>query len=727
MNPTSLALLIASLLLVPAPAARADDAVEREPATTLESIEVQARAGRGYHADASQLDSFGSFGQAPLQDTPATITVITRDQLDDRQPQTLSELARADAALGDNYAPVGYYENLMIRGFALDLATAYRHNQLSLAGEQVLALEDKERVEILKGLGGLEAGIVSPGGLVNLVSKRPAEVRSARLGFDSEGARSLAVDLGHWLTPRFGLRMNAAYGDTDAWVDHAEGRRKFVSLAADWKLGEASRLQFDGNWHDSAQRSASGYQLLGGTTLPGPIERHRMLGWQPWQEPVGILARNASLRLDTRLADNWTAQLALGHSRAVIDDNVAYAYGCFYAPECASGAAPGWFFAPNGDYDIYDYRSPNDSRRNHELRLSLNGLVETGAVSHELSLGAGALRRTIDRSPYVYDYVGTANIHDPVLVVFAPSPNAPGTPVRRLYSRQSTVFALDRMHLGEAWQLLLGGRQVRLDERAWKSSGTLVRSTRRRQNLPQAALLWQPVAHLTGYASWSRSLSLGEEAPYWTSNDGEFLAPRLARQTEIGVKLSPRSDLNLALALYRLEQPWQFARPDGSDAGFTFIEQGVQRHEGLELGAAGQLAENLRLSASINWIRAQGHGSLTPAFEGHQLVNVPRRRAALHVDWSLPGSHRTSLLIGGRAAGRNPATADGRVSVPGYAVLDLGLRHNQRLGERELTWRLNLDNVLNRFYWRDTGSSGGDNFLFPGAPRQARLSLTFDF
>ncbi len=724
---STLSLLAASLLLALTPTVHADDVGTRKSPTTLDGIEVKADTPRGYHADASQIDSFGSFGHAPLQDTPASISVITRDQLDDRQPQTLSELVRADAALGDNYAPVGYYENLMVRGFALDLATGYRHNQLSQVGEQMLALEDKERVEILKGLGGLEAGIVSPGGLVNLVSKRPTKVRRANLGIDSNGANSAAVDVGGWLGPNLGLRMNAAYGNLDAWIDHADGRRTFLALAADWRLSADTTVQLDGNWHDSAQRSASGYQLLGGRELPVGIDRTRMLGWQPWQEPVGILARNASARLDSRIADNWNLQLALGHSRAVIDDNVAYAYGCFYAPQCASGEAPGWFFAPNGDYDIYDYRSPNDTRQNDEGRLALNGLLETGAISHELSLGTGAFQRSIKRSPYVYDYVGTANIHAPELPVFAPSPYEPGTPVRRLDSRQKSAFTLDRMHLGEHWQLIAGMRQVRLHERAWKSSGKLVREARIRKNLPQLAVLWQPTSRLTSYASWSESLSLGEEAPYWTSNDGEFLAPRLARQAELGVKLNPHADLNFGVALYRLAQAFQFARPDSTLAGFTFVEQGEQRHEGVEFSAAGQVSENLRLSASVNLIRARAHDSGTPSHEGHQLVNVPGQRAALYLDWTLPFGADTHVLAGWRAASANPATADGEVEVPGYAVFDLGLRHSMRWNSHVMIWRLNIDNVFNRFYWRDTGSSGGDNFLFPGAPRQARLSLSFDF
>ncbi len=723
----ALRLLCACIALSLASPVWADDDVASDPATRLDSIEVEAARTRGYHADNSQLDTFGSFGQAPVQDTPAAISVITRDQLDDRQPRTLSEVARSDAALGDNYAPVGYYENLMIRGFALDLATGYRYNRLSMTGEQPEALEDKERVEILKGLGGLEAGIVSPGGLINYVSKRPANVSRATLGTDSHGSRYLAVDLGKRLTPTFGLRINAAHEDMHSYIEHADGHRNFLSLAADWKITPDMSLQVDSNYHASSQRSASGYQLLGGQLLPEAAQRTRMLGYQPWQEPVEIDANNTTVQLDTRLSDSWSARVGLGHSRAIIDDNVAYAYGCFYAPECASGDAPGWFFAPNGDYDIYDYRSPDDTRTNDELRVSINGVFETGLVNHELSFGTGIFRRGIERSPYVYDYVGTGNIYDEVPQIFAPSPNQPGTPVRRFDSWQNAVFALDRMHFGDHWQGLVGARQVRLHERAWSSSGRLKRETRLTRTLPQAAILWQADPRLTTYVSYSESLSLGDEAPYWTSNDGDILAPRLARQQEVGLKLSPRRDLNLDAALYRIAQPYQFARPDDSAAGFTFIEQGEQRHKGLELNASGAISESLRLSASLNLISAQASATGTPVYEGHQVVNVPRRRAAIYLDWALPAQPDTSLMAGWRHAGANPATADGAVGVPGYDVFDFGLRHISRWSGHELTWRLSVDNVFDHFYWRDTGSSGGDNFLFPGAPRLARLSVTWDF
>ena len=724
--PLSRTPLILALLAAMAPV-HAGDTADKPQTTRLAPVHVKADSAKGYHADNSQLDTFGSFGNAPLQDTPAAITVITRDQIDDRQPRTLSELARADAALGDSYAPVGYYQDIAIRGYALDPATGFRFNEMSMAGEQLQPLEDKERVEILKGLGGLEAGVVAPGGLINYVSKRPADVHSATVGTDSHGSRYLAMDVGGWLTPAFGVRVNAAHEDMNSYVRHADGRRTFLSLAADWKISADATLRLDTNYQTSGQRSVSGYQLLGGSMIPAHPSRTRMLGFQPWQRPVGIDASNSTLRFDYRFSNRWSAQLSAGHSHVVIDDNVAFAYGCFYSPACASGATPGWFFAPNGDYDVYDYRSPDDTRVNDEARAVLKGAFDTGPLNHEVSLGTSAFRRTIDRRPYVYDYVGTANIDEIDPPYFAPSPNQPGPSARRLTSWQHAVFALDRVHLGPQWQVLFGGRYVRLHERAYDDTGAPERDTRLGKALPQAAVLWQPTTPLTIYVSYSESLSLGNEAPYWTSNGGTTLAPLLARQTEAGVKYALSDALSLSAALYRLRQPYQFARPDSTAEGFTFVQQGNEVHSGLELNAAGQVTDHLRLTASLNLIRARAEGTGAPSYEGHQVVNVPRLRSALYVDYRLPFAPRLGLLGGWRYASPNVATPNGLTRVPAYHVFDAGLRYAGQWNGHALTWRLSVDNVFNRFYWRDTGSSGGDSYLFPGAPRLARLSLTVAF
>lgn len=712
--------LLLALLPLVAAAHPADDTPAATPQTTeLSTVHVHADADRDRHGTGIE-----SYGDASLHDTPAAITVIDRRELDERHVRTLSELARGDASLGDNYAPVGYYQNIAIRGYPLDLGTGYRINNLTVPGEQVVALEGVQRVEILKGLAGIDAGVMEPGGVVNYVSKRPADVRNITLGTDSHGSRHVALDLGGWLTPNFGLRANLAWQDIHSYVEHADGRRNAYALAADWHITPATTLELDSSYQASAQNSVSGYQLLGGDTLPRHVDADHMLGAQPWQQPVRIHTATTSARLRHAFSDNWHLRLAAGHSRSVIDDNVTFAYGCYYTPACADGSHPGNYFAPDGDYDIYDYRSPDDTRTSDQARASLEGHLETGDVDHDLTFGIEAFHRTVSNRADVNEYVGSSNIHAPAIPAFPASPLEPGPSVRTFDAWQRAAFAMDRMHLGEHWQLIAGARFVRLHERTWDDDdGSAERAERLHRTLPQAAVLWQPDDALTTYVSYSEGLSLGKEAPFWTSNDGAFLGPRLSRQVETGAKYRWHDVLALGVAAYHIRQPWQHARPDATPAGYTFVQRGEEVHNGLEVSADGRLGEHLDLHASVAWIRARARHSDTPAYEGHQVVNVPRLRASIRVGWRLPWLPGLSVSGGWRYAASNPATPDGRVSAPAYHVVDAGLRFEHAVAGHDVTWLLGVDNLFNRFYWRDTGGAYGDHYLFPGAPRQARLSV----
>jgi iron complex outermembrane receptor protein len=130
----------------------------------------------GYQAREAQV---GGLHNAPLLDTPAAVSVFSRQLLDDRQVRKLSEVLQSDASVGESYAPVGYYENFNVRGFELNAASSYRINGQTIAGEQNVALENKQQVELLKGLSGLQSGVSEPGGLINYVTKRTQDVRTS--------------------------------------------------------------------------------------------------------------------------------------------------------------------------------------------------------------------------------------------------------------------------------------------------------------------------------------------------------------------------------------------------------------------------------------------------------------------------------------------------------------------------------------------------------------------
>ncbi len=711
-SPLAISLTLASV----APAAFAEESTD---AGTLPAINVSAEASPGdvYRARSS---SIAGFGEAPLLGTPASVSVITEAQLKDQQARLLSDVIKNDASIGENYAPVGYYENISVRGFPLDLASGYLINGMTVTGEQNIALENKERVEFLKGLSALQNGVGNAGGLVNYVTKRPADVRSVMFETDSHGSRYVGADLGALFgaQKQFGLRVNAAHEDINSYVDHSDGRREFASIAASWAISSKASLQLNAEYQNKVQRSVSGYQLLGGKTVPTNVSPSAMLSPQPWAKPVTIDSFNLDVRLDVEFSQDWRGYLAASRSRAVIDDNVAFVYG--------SGVNP--FFAANGDFDVYDYRSPNDERRNDQMQAVMLGKLNTGAVRHDLTFGTSVFRRTVDQTDAVFEYVGSDNIYNPTPLIFDPSTKSPGASYRRLDSRQQSLFATDRLHFGERWQVIAGGRQIWLKEKAFNATGAVTRDTERSLFLPQVALIHQPQKNLSLYTSYSESLSLGGQAPSWPSvtNATAILAPTIARQIEAGVKYDWREDISFTASVFRMSKPYEYPQPDGA-GGFTYVQQGSQTHKGLELGASGNVTKQLRLAASLAFIQARADGTGTPAYDDKQAINVPRVRSALYADYALAALPGLNLQGSWLYSGSKSATRDGSASVPSYHIFNTGLRYQTRMAGHPTTVRLTVDNVFDKRYWKDTGESLGDSYLHLGAPRLARLSVQYDF
>src|SRR5947209_7470559 len=130
----------------------------------------------------------GTLDGAPLREAPLSLTVVTRDLLTDQAARVLSDVVKNDASVGEDYAPVGYYGDFQIRGFPLDLATGLQINGMTVAGEQDVPFENKEQVELLKGIAGVESGVSSAGGLINFVTKRPTPIEAMDLATDHRGS-----------------------------------------------------------------------------------------------------------------------------------------------------------------------------------------------------------------------------------------------------------------------------------------------------------------------------------------------------------------------------------------------------------------------------------------------------------------------------------------------------------------------------------------------------------
>lgn len=684
----------------------------------LPALNIQGQDESGYRA---QSASVGGFDEAPLLDTPASITVINAALIKDQQARLLSEVLRNDASVGESYAPIGYYENFVVRGFSLNAASSYKINGRTVTGEQNVALENKQRVELLKGLAGLQSGIAEPSGVINYVTKRPEDVRSVTVSTDDRGSGYIATDVGGWFgsEQQFGLRANVAHEDLNSYVEHANGQRDFVSLAFDWNISPDAVLQLDAEYQDKQQRSVPGYQLLGGTEVPHDASPKKLLGHHSGSKQVGIDSLNLNGKFEYRFSDQWKGSVSAARSKVVIDDYSSFAWGCYYVGTCNANT-----FSPEGDYDVYDYRSPDDTRRNDEIQAAMTGLFDTAGIGHELTFGTSAFRRVIDKRKSVNEYIGSGNIdQDPE--TFLPTDKPLNDSHRRLDSRQYGLFVTDRISFNEQWQTVLGGREVRLDEKSFDQNGVQERHTQQYEFLPNAALIYKPMANLSLYTSYSKGLSLGGEAPWYASNDGEILAPTVSRQIEAGVKYDWRR-ISFAAAVFQTRQAYQYAKPD-SAGDFTYVQQGQQKNTGLELSANGWATERLQIATSVAAIRARVNGSGTPQYEDHQTINVPKLRASVYADYALPWVNGLAVLGGVQYSASKNANRTGNVEVGDYALVNIGSRYTTKVEGYETVLRLSVDNLFDKRYWRDAGEYMGDDYLFQGAPLTARLSASVNF
>jgi iron complex outermembrane receptor protein len=693
-----------------------------QAAAELPALTVTGQDTSGYQATSA---SVGGFEAAPLLDTPASISVINQALIQDQQARLLSEVLKNDASVGDSYAPVGYYENFVVRGFSLNSASSYKINGRTITGEQNVALENKQQVELLKGLSGLQSGISEPGGVVNYVTKRPTDVHSVTVSTDDRGSGYLATDVGGFFgsEQQFGLRANLAHEDIHSYVEHINGQRDFASLAFDWNISPDAVLQLDAEYQNKEQRSAPGYQLLGGTELPHHASPKKLLAHQSGSKPVTMDSLNLSGNFEYRFSDNWKGNLSASRSRVVIDDYSSFAWGCYGSDSCADTAVPN-YFSPEGNYDIYDFRSPDDTRRNDEVQAALSGQFNSGFLKHELTVGTSAFRRVVDQHDAINEFIGSGNIgSEPA--DFPPYDGPLTESYRHLDSRQYGLFFNDRISFNEHWQTVLGGREVRLDERTFDSEGDTSRHTQRYEFLPQAALIYKPVENLSLYTRYSKGLSLGGQAPVTANNAFEILAPTVSRQIEAGVKYDWRR-ISLAAALFQIRQAYQYSRPN-DDGTFTFTQQGEQKNTGLELSANGWATERLQISTSVAAIRARVNDSGTPAYEGHQALNVPTLRANLYGDYALPWFNGLALLGGVQYSGSKYANRQGEVQTGAYAIFNVGSRYSTRIEGYDTVFRLTVDNLFDKRYWRDAGEYMGDGYLFQGAPLTARLSASINF
>lgn len=666
----------------------------------------------------AQADVSG-FGDLPLREVPMSATVVDSKQLQASGARRLADLTSFDSSVTDSYNAPGYWDFLSVRGFVLDNRFNYRREGLPISAETAIPLDNKERVEILRGTSGIQAGTSAPGGLVNYIVKRPTEhdLREVRAEISAGGSMLGAVDLGGRFgdNRQFGYRLNVVNENLRPLIHNLDGNRNLFSLAADWRVTRDSLLEFEIERSHKTQPSQAGFSLLG-NVLPPPVDPRLNLNNQPWTQPSVFNALTGTLRFTQAINNDWRWSAQLGQQRLKSDDREAFPFGC---------SAEGTFdrYCSDGTFDLYDFRSDNERRTLTAGRLDVKGSLSTGSVRHELGVGLLQSRVRNRFEDQAYNYVGTGNVWGTAIVPPDPALTTPNT---NRNERSTELSLQDAIHWNDRLTTWLGVRHTRLDRDSVQTDGT--DATRYNQSLttPWVALSYAIQPGLLAYASWGQGVEsqVVPNRPSQYTNAGQALPALTSRQWEIGFK-GGQDALAWQVAWFDISRPMtNIDSCTNQGANCTGQYDGRAVHRGLEASVQ-WTGGPWRLAGGVTLIDAQRSGSLfDPASNGQHPTNVPghviRAQAAYRIA-AVPGLEVQALLS---REGRRNVLSDGSITLPAWNRFDAVLRYDTRLRGVNTSWTLGVENLSDKRYWKESPTQFGHVYLFPGAPRTFRLGFT---
>jgi iron complex outermembrane recepter protein len=677
-----------------------------------------------------QAPAVSGFGDTPLQRVPFSATVIDQRALQDAGISSLADITRLDAGITDAYNAPGYINQLAVRGYTLDNRFNFRRDGLPINAETAIGQANKQVLEVLKGTSGLQSGTSAPGGLLNLVVKRPRErVRDASLSWTQDGTLEAALDVGA-RTEGIGWRVNANGARLDPQTHNARGRRWLAAGAVDARLGN-TLVEAELEASRQSQPSVPGFSLLG-SRLPNAndIDPRINLNNQAWSLPVVFAGRTGSLRVTHTLADNTEQQIDLvAHAmrqQLKNDDRIAFPYGC--SAENAFDR-----YCNDGSFDYYDFRSDNERRTSDALDFAVKGRAQLGGLTHTFNTGVLFTRYVARFGRQAFNPVGIGTIDGRSVV--PPDPSLTDENTNR-NERSTELHLQDMLPLGAQWSLWAGVRYTRLARESVRTDGSRATAYAQSFTTPWLAVSKAFSAQTQAYASVGQGIE-SEVAPNRARyvNRGEALPALKSRQVEFGLKHASEV-IDARIALFDIRRPAanDFHSDDGAAAQDDCSDtdpclrrsDGTARHRGIEAEAEWR-GGNFSLRGSAMLLRARRIGSSDAAVNGLQPTNVPTRSLKLQAAYNVGAVPGLALIGFVTHEGQRMVLPDNSVATPGWTRIDLGARVTQRVGEQTLVWRLGLDNATDRRAWQEAPYQFGHAYLYPLAPRTAHASLAVRF
>ena len=638
----------------------------------------------------------------PLKEVPASITVVPEDLIEDQAMRGMSDVLRyvpgTTAAQGE-----GNRDQMVIRGN--NTTADFFVNGIRDDAQIYRDLYNAERVEVLKGPGGMSFGRGGAGGVVNRVTKRPTfgRVADASLTVGSWDQLRGTVDVGNKINDGAAWRLNAMAERADSFRDGVDLERYGINPTVTLTPGANTSLTL-GLEHVRDERTADrGFPSQGDRPFDAP--RSRFFGNADQSEA------RATVDALSAVLEHDFGGVQLKNSFRVTQ------YDKFYQNVFAGSAV-----GSDGRMRISAYNSSND-RTNYFNQTDLTTKFATGGLQHTLLAGIELGYQESDNTRNTGFFGSSTSA-----TVFAGNPFATATRFRfngtdannSVTSETFAAYLQDQIALSEQWKILAGVRydkfKVELDDKRTTTTQVDLKRTDNEVS-PRFGLIWTPTATQTYYASYSYAfLPSGEQLSL--ANNTADLAPEKSTNYEIGARWDLAPQLTLSVAAFRLDRD-DVRSANPLNPGF-FVQTGQQRTEGVEVGLQGQLTPWWQVFAGYANLDSEITKTTSSAAKGAKVGLVPDQMASLWNRFEL--GQGWGLGLGVIHQSSSYTSFSNTVKLPAFTRVDGAVYYTFAGGKTRVA--LNVENLFDKDYFATAHS---DNNISPGAPLNARLTLNTSF
>ncbi|EJD1850944.1 TPA: ferrichrome porin FhuA [Escherichia coli] len=691
---------------------------------------------------AARQSATGTKTDTPIQKVPQSISVVTAEEMALHQPKSVKEALSytPGVAVGTRGAS-NTYDYLIIRGFAADGQSQNNYlNGLKMQGnfynDAVIDPYMLERAEIMRGPVSVLYGKSSPGGLLNMVSKRPTTEPLKEIQFKA-GTDSLfqtGFDFSDALDEDgvYSYRLTGIARSANAQQKGAEEQRYAIAPAFTWRPDDKTNFTFLSYFQNEPETGYYGWLPKEGTVEPLPNGKRLPTDFNEGAKN-NTYSRNEKMvgySFDHEFNDTFTVRQNLRFAQNKVSQKSVYGYGMCSDPlytkdDDALKASP-CLSIPQSEWNhtlTRQYVIDNEKLENFSVDTQLQSKFATGSVEHTLLTGVDFMRMRNDIDSW-FGYAGSVAPSDIYNLDrsdfdFGAHPD-PSGPYRVLLKQKQTGLYVQEQAQWDKVLVTLGGRYD------WAEQSSFNRDYGNKSDRDDKQFTWRGGVNylfdngVTPYFSYSESF----EPASLTDANGDLFAPSKGKQYEVGVKYVPEDrPIVLTGALYQLTKTNNLMA-DPNNPNFS-IEGGEIRARGVELEAKAALSASVNVVGSYTYTDAEYTTDTT--YKGNTPAQVPKHMASLWADYTFFDGPLSGLTLGtgGRYTGSSYGDPANSFKVGSYTVVDALVRYDlARVGMAGSNVALHVNNLFDREYVASCFNTYG---CFWGAERQVVATATFRF